>query len=104
MTGRTFPRRRRSTESPGRDIAAPKLAPTSHRSHPSGEGTPTPVTVHGIEGLRYSGQMNDTMESIVWVEGGLSITVWGEMQGPPTFTHSDELLEIAEGVRPPTGD
>jgi len=68
------------------------------------EGTPTPVTVHGLEGLRYSGQMNDTMESIVWVEGGLSITVWGEMQGPPTFTHSDELLEIAEGVRLPADD
>jgi hypothetical protein len=68
------------------------------------EGTPTPVTVHGIEGLRYSGQMNNTMESIVWVEDGLSITVWGEMQGPPTFTHSDELLEIAEGVRPPADD
>jgi hypothetical protein len=66
------------------------------------EGTPTPVTVHGIDGLRYFGQMNNTMESIVWVEGGLSITVWGEMQGPPTFTHSNELLQIAEGVRLPS--
>jgi hypothetical protein len=67
------------------------------------EGTPTPVTVHGIEGLRYSGQLNDTMESIVWVEGGLSITVWGEMQGPP-FAHGDQLLQIAEGVQLPTAD
>jgi hypothetical protein len=65
------------------------------------DGTPVTVTVHGIEGTRYTGQMNNTMESIVWVEDGLTITVWGEMQGPPTFTHSDELLEIAEGVRLP---
>ena len=68
------------------------------------EGTPAPVTVHGIEGLRYSGQMNDTMESIVWVEGGVSMTARGEMQGPPTFTHRDELLQIAEGVRLPAAD
>jgi hypothetical protein len=68
------------------------------------EGTPTPVTVHGIEGTRYSGQMNGTMESIVWVEGDLAITVWGEMQGPPAFTHSTELLETAESVRSPAGD
>lgn len=68
---------------------------------PAPEGTPTPVTVHGIEGLRYTGQMNGTMESIRWDEGGLTITVWGEMQGPPTFTRSAELLEIAEGVRLP---
>jgi hypothetical protein len=45
--------------------------------------------------------MNNTMESIRWDEGGLTITVWGEMQGPPTFTHGDELLQVAEGVHPP---
>jgi hypothetical protein len=64
-------------------------------------GTPTPVMVHGIEGVRYTGQMRGTMESISWLEGGVMITVSGEMQGPPTFTHSDELLQIAEGVRLP---
>lgn len=74
--------------------------PTAEATTP--EGTPSPVTVHGIRGTRYSGQMNGTMESIVWVEGGLTITVWGEMQGPPTFTHHDELLQIAEGVRLPS--
>jgi hypothetical protein len=68
------------------------------------EGTPTPVTVHGIEGLRYAGQMSGTMESIRWTEDGVTITVWGEMQGPPTFTHSDDLLQIAEGVRLPAND
>ena len=65
-------------------------------------GTPEPVTVNGVEGMRFRGQMNDTMESIVWTVDGLTIWVWGEMQGPPTFVHSDELLEIAEGVRLPS--
>jgi len=73
--------------------------PTDEATTP--EGTPSPVTVHGIQGTRYSGQMNNTMESIRWVEDGLTITVWGEMQGPPSYTHHDELLQIAEGVRLP---
>ncbi len=45
--------------------------------------------------------MNGTMASIVWFEDGLLITVWGEMQGPPTFTHHDELLAVAEGIELP---
>jgi hypothetical protein len=66
------------------------------------EGTPTPVTVHGIDALRYTGQMNNTMETIVWTEQNITISVWGEMQGPPTFTRSDQLLQIADSVRLPT--
>jgi hypothetical protein len=73
--------------------------PTSGAVPP--EGTAEPVTVNGIEGQRYSGQMNNTMETIRWVDGDLTLSVWGEMQGPPTFTHHDELLQIAEGVRLP---
>ena len=63
---------------------------------------PTPVTVHGITGERY-GLMSGTAQTIHWVEGGLDLSVTGEMQGPPSFTHDDELLQIAEGVRPPAG-
>jgi hypothetical protein len=65
------------------------------------EGTPTPVTVNGIAAQRYSGQMNGTMETIRWTQDGVTIDVWGEMQGPPAFTRSAELLQIAEGVRLP---
>jgi len=69
---------------------------------PTPEGTPTPVTVNGISAQRWSGQMNNTMETIRWTQDGVTVDVWGEMQGPPTFTHAAELLEIAEGVRLPT--
>ncbi len=61
--------------------------------------TSTPILVNDIEGVRITGQMNNTMESIRFPLGGRTVTVWGEMQGPPTFTHADELQKIAEGIR-----
>lgn len=61
--------------------------------------TSTPIMVNDIEGVRITGQMNNTMESIRFPLGERTVTVWGEMQGPPTFTHSDELLKIAQGIR-----
>jgi len=61
------------------------------------------VTVHGIEGTRYR-WFNGTASTIHWVEDGLDISVTGEMQGPPTFTHEDELLRIAEGVDASVGE
>jgi hypothetical protein len=68
---------------------------------PTPEGTPTPVTVHGTEGVRYSGQWNNTSESIVWVEGDIRITIRGEGIDPP-FTHGAKLLAVAEGIRLPS--
>lgn len=61
----------------------------------------TPVAVGDITGERVTGQMNGTMETIRFPLGDLVVSVWGEMQGPPSFTHTDELLRIAEGIRPP---
>ncbi len=64
-------------------------------------GEATPIKINGIEGERITGQMNNTMESIRFEFGDIFVTVWGEVQGPPSFTHSDELLKIAEGIAPP---
>lgn len=64
---------------------------------------PTPVTVHGIKGERYQ-WFNGTAQTIHWVEGGLDISVTGEMQGPPSFNHTDQLRHVAEGVRLPSGN
>lgn len=58
------------------------------------------VTVRGIEADVWDG-MNYTMRTIHWVEDGLDLQVWGEIQGPPTYTHEDELLAIAESVQLP---
>lgn len=73
--------------------------PTSAATTP--EGTPLPVTVHGTEGVRYSGQVDGAMESIRWVEGDVTLTVRGLMDRPAPFAHGAELLRIAEGVRLP---
>ena len=57
--------------------------------------------MNGEPAQRITGQMNDTMETIRLHLGNLTVSVWGEMQGPPTFTHSAALLRMAEGIRLP---
>jgi len=66
---------------------------------PYGDPVGTAV-VHGIEADVYE-DPSHTIRTIHWLEGGIDIQVWGEMQGPPDFNYDAELLKIAEGVQLP---
>lgn len=58
------------------------------------------LTVGGHDATRTE-WFNRTAHTIHWTQDGLDLTVTGEAQGPPTFTHDDELLRIAAGIRLP---
>lgn len=73
-------------------------APAGWFKAPGEGGEGVDVTVNGIAAKRYN-WFNGTAQTIHWVQDGLDISVTGEMQGPPTFTHDDDLLRIARGVR-----
>lgn len=75
-------------------------APAGWFKAPPEGGEGVDVTVNGIAAKRYD-WFNGTAQTIHWVQDGLDISVTGEMQGPPTFTHDDDLLRIAQGVRMP---
>lgn len=72
-----------------------------HRTPPPATGTPTSIELNGAVAERYTDQ-DMGGESIRFQLDGTTITVRAVPTFGGEFTHSDEVLAIAQGIRPPS--
>jgi len=76
--------------------------PTRYAAQWRGDDEPiTPITIDGHPAELITGQFSGSMETIRFELGDLTVSVWSE--GPNPSDHRDELVRIAEGIRPPSG-